>query len=65
MRELQGLMKKQLSEITRISYGTLSDLENNVMPLNIEKAKSLAYALQCHPVILTFSGWGIEIKRAA
>lgn len=33
--------------------------------LGIERAKSLARALRCHPAVLVFPGWDVESENAA
>jgi transcriptional regulator with XRE-family HTH domain len=65
MRELQGLSQNELASRTKIAQSTLSAIENNRVKLGVERAKSLARALRCHPAVLVFPGWEIEKKDAA
>lgn len=60
MRELQELSQNQLAELTGISQSTISAIENDRINLGVERAKTLARALQCHPAVLVFPGWEID-----
>lgn len=57
LRELQELSQNQLSELTGIRQATISAIENDRVRLGVERAKTLARALQCHPGVLVFPGW--------
>jgi transcriptional regulator with XRE-family HTH domain len=59
VRELQGLTQVQLSEICGIPQTTISGIENGRINLGVERAKTLATALHCHPAVLVFPGWQV------
>ncbi len=63
IRELQELSQNQLAVLTNIPQSTLSAIENNKINLGVERAKTLAHALKCHPAVLVFPGW--EVSQAA
>ena len=63
IRELQELSQNQLALLTNIPQSTLSAIENNRINLGVERAKTLAHALKCHPAVLVFPGW--EVSQAA
>jgi len=65
MRELQELSQAELAELTGIPQSTISAIENDRINLGVERAKTLARALQCHPAVLVFPGWEIKNLRAA
>ena len=65
MRELQELSQTDLSELTGIPQSTISAIENDRINLGVERAKTLARALKCHPAVLVFPGWEIKGMRAA
>ncbi|AKJ64549.1 helix-turn-helix domain-containing protein [Kiritimatiella glycovorans] len=65
MRELQELSQTDLAELTGIPQSTLSGIENNRINLGVERAKTLARALRCHPAVLVFPGWDIKDRPAA
>jgi len=65
MRELQELSQNQLSDIAGIPQSTISAIERDRVNLGVERAKSLARALKCHPSVLVFPGWEIEAESAA
>ena len=65
LRELQELSQSQLSELTGISQGTISAIENGRVNLGVERAKALARALKCHPAVLVFPGWEVPLEPAA
>ena len=65
LRELQEMSQNQLAAATGIPQSTISAIENNRVRLGVERAKSLARALQCHPAVLVFPGWDIEQESAA
>lgn len=44
---------------------TISAIENDTINLGIERAKTLALALQCHPAVLVFPGWDVTKQSAA
>ena len=57
VRELQGLSQNELARRTRISQATISAIENDRVRLGVERAKTLARVLKCHPAVLVFPGW--------
>jgi len=63
IRELQELSQNQLALLTNIPQSTLSAIENDKINLGVERAKTLAHALKCHPAVLVFPGW--EVSQAA
>ena len=65
LRELQGLSQNQLAEISGIPQSTISAIENDRIQLGVERAKTLARALHCHPAVLVFPGWKMEDESAA
>ena len=65
LRELQELSQTQLAELTGIPQSTISSIENDRINLGVERAKTLARALRCHPAVLVFPGWEIKDQRAA
>lgn len=65
LRELQELSQNQLSELAGIPQSTISAIENDRIQLGVERAKTLARALRCHPAVLVFPGWNVEHESAA
>lgn len=65
IRELQELSQNQLAELTGIPQSTISAIENDRIQLGVERAKTLARALKCHPAVLVFPAWDISAKVAA
>lgn len=65
MRELQELSQNQLAEVSGIPQSTISAIENDRVSLGVERAKTLARALRCHPGVLVFPGWEIDSEHAA
>jgi len=63
IRELQELSQNQLALLTNIPQSTLSAIENDKINLGVERAKTLAHALKCHPAVLVFPGW--DVSQAA
>lgn len=59
IRELQGLTQAQLSQLCGIPQTTISGLETGRLNLGVERAKTLANALRCHPAVLVFPGWQV------
>ena len=60
IRELQGLSQTQLSARCGIPQTTISSIENGRVNLGVERAKTLARALRCHPAALVFPGWQVD-----
>ena len=65
IRELQELSQNELAELTGIPQSTISAIENDRVNLGVERAKTLARALRCHPAVLLFPGWDVEDQSAA
>ena len=65
LREIQELSQRQLSELTCIPQATISAIENGRVNLGVERAKVLARALKCPPVVLVFPGWEVSLESAA
>ena len=61
IRELQELSQNALATLTGIPQSTISAIEHDRVKLGVERAKVLARALQCHPAVLVFPGWDVEI----
>ena len=64
VRELQELSQNELAKRTGISQATISAIENDRVRLGVERAKTLARALSCHPGVLVFPGWILPIEAA-
>jgi transcriptional regulator with XRE-family HTH domain len=65
LRELQELSQNELAELSGIPQSTISAIENDRVRLGVERSKILARALRCHPAVLVFPGWNVEIESAA
>ena len=65
LRELQELSQNDLAELSGIPQSTISAIENGRIQSGVERAKTLARALCCHPAVLVFPGWDIEHESAA
>ena len=65
IRELQGLSQNNLAESSGIPQSTISALENDRINLGVERAKTLARVLKCHPAVLVFPGWEVGSEHAA
>jgi len=65
LRELQELSQNELSALTGIPQSTISAIENDKVRLGVERAKTLARALKCHPAVLVFPGWDVRSESAA
>jgi transcriptional regulator with XRE-family HTH domain len=65
LRELQELSQNELAELSGIPQSTISAIENDRVRLGVERSKILARALKCHPAVLVFPGWDIDIESAA
>jgi len=65
MREFAGLSQNELAERSGIPQSTISALENGRVNLGVDRAKTLARALRCHPAVLVFPSWDIESESAA
>jgi transcriptional regulator with XRE-family HTH domain len=65
MRELQEFSQSDLAKLTGIPQSTISGIENDRINIGVERAKTLAVALKCHPAVLVFPGWEIKELAAA
>jgi transcriptional regulator with XRE-family HTH domain len=65
IRDLQGLSRNQLAQLTGIPQATISAIENGRVRLGVERAKVLARALKCHPAVLVFPGWELTEPSVA
>jgi len=65
IRELQELSQNELASLSGIPQSTISAIENDRINLGVERAKTLARALSCHPAVLVFPGWEIGSEFAA
>ena len=65
MREFNELSQSDLAKLTKIPQGTISAIENNRISLGVERAKTLAIALNVHPAVLVFPGWETKDNTAA
>ena len=65
LRELQELSQNELAEISGIPQSTISAIENDRVRLGVERAKTLARALKCHPAVLLFPGWDVDEQSVA
>jgi len=65
IRELQGLTQTQLASRCHIPQTTISGIETGRLNLGVERAKTLARALHCHPAVLVFPGWDVSMESAA
>ena len=65
IRELQELTQNDLAKLTGIPQSTISAIENDRVNLGIERAKTLARALHCHPSVLVFPDWDVKKESAA
>ena len=64
IRKLQALSQNQLAALSGIPQSTISAIENDRVTLGVERAKTLARALMCHPAVLVFPGWNIDGELA-
>lgn len=55
------------SQSVGLIFETVADpmLENDTINLGVERAKTLAHVLQCHPAVLVFPGWDVTKPSAA
>lgn len=65
LREMQELSQNQLADLAGIPQSTISAIERDRVNLGVERAKTLARALKCHPAVLVFPGWDVESESAA
>ncbi len=65
LRELQELSQNDLAEISGVPQSTISAIENDRVRLGVERTKTLARALKCHPAVILFPGWDVAVESAA
>lgn len=65
LRELQELSQNELAELSGIPPSTISAIDNDRVRLGVERAKTLARALKCHPAVLVFPNWDVGVESAA
>lgn len=65
MRELQEMSQNQLAEQTGIAQATISAIENDRVNIGVERAKTFARALRCHPAVIVFPGWDLPVDSGA
>lgn len=65
LRKLQEFSQNELAECSGIPQSTISAIENDRVRLGVERAKTLARALRCHPSVLVFPGWDVSVESAA
>ena len=65
IRELQGMSQNNLARLSGIPQSTISAIENDRINLGVERAKTLARVLRCHPAVLVFPGWEVVSEHAA
>ena len=65
IRELQGMSQNEVAKLSGIPQSTISAIENDRINLGVERAKTLARVLRCHPAVLVFPGWEAEHEYAA
>jgi transcriptional regulator with XRE-family HTH domain len=65
LRELQELSQNELAKLTGIPQSTISAIENDRVRLGVERAKVIARALRCHPAVLVFPGWDVDVESVA
>jgi len=65
IRELQGMSQNNLASLSGIPQSTISAIENDRINLGVERAKTLARVLKCHPAVLVFPGWEDISEHAA
>ncbi len=65
LREMQEMSQNQLADVSGIPQSTISAIENGRANLGVDRAKTFARALRCHPSVLLFSGWDIDKESAA
>lgn len=65
IRELQEMSQNDLAKASGIPQSTISAVENDRINLGVERAKTLARVLKCHPAVLVFPGWEVGKEHAA
>ncbi|MEM6486621.1 MAG: helix-turn-helix transcriptional regulator [Pseudomonadota bacterium] len=65
IRELQELSQNQLADLAGMPQSTVSAIERGRVNLGVDRAKTLARVLKCHPAVLVFPGWDTDAESAA
>ena len=65
IRELQELSQNQLADLAGMPQSTISAIERGRVNLGVDRAKTLARVLKCHPAVLVFPGWDTDEESAA
>ncbi len=65
LRELQELSQNDLAKLSGVPQSTISAIENDRVRLGVERTKTLARALKCHPAVILFPGWDVAVESAA
>ena len=65
LRELQELSQNDLARLSGVPQSTISAIENDRVRLGVERTKTLARALKCHPAVILFPGWDVAVESAA
>ena len=65
IRGLQNMSQNDLAKLSGIPQSTISAIENDRINLGVERAKTLARVLKCHPAVLVFPGWEVSREQAA
>ena len=65
LRELEELSQNEPAGISGIPQSTISAIENDRVSLGVDRAKTLARTLNCHPAVLLFPGRDVEVESAA
>ena len=65
IRELQDMSQNNLAKASGIPQSAISAIENDRINLGVERAKTLARVLKCHPAVLVFPGWEVASEHAA
>jgi addiction module RelE/StbE family toxin len=65
LRELQEMSQADLGKASGIPQSTISGIESGKIKLGLERAKTLARALKCHPAVILFPGWNEKRESAA
>lgn len=59
------MSQNELAKASGIAQSTISAIENDRINLGVERAKTIARVLKCHPAVLVFPGWEVSAEHAA
>ena len=65
LRELKKLSENELAGMCGIPQSTIPAIETDRISLGVERARTLARALKCHPAVLLFPNQDVEVESAA